>query len=443
MAVGDLPGARKVFRWAADAARNLRDGRRLGLAATGLGTGSGVGVAFELGVVDEERVAWLEEALELIDPDDLRLRTRFLSHLGVALYDGDPVRRGEVTAEAMALAAELDDPTYTSAAYIARRVDLWTPDADIAERLAAGELAIRYADEGGEPLYLIVTRIAALADLLDAAELYRFDELHAEAEGFARPLRQKRWDWFLDVSHGCRALSRGEFERASAIIDGAFDAVGDAMGSVPVLTHAAARVVLDRDLGRHADIIERVMVLAADAVGPPPSVFVASTAITLAEMGDLEGAAGLAGPYLAGEVEHMRRDYLWAVTVGWFAEVAHRLGDVEGAARCSALLVGHERRLLVLGGAAVSGLGARPRALAALTTGDVDEAISLCELALSEHRRLGLRPWVVRSGIELAGALRVRGAEGDEVAAEILEQQAAEEAEALGMPLPPAPSTAP
>ncbi len=377
IAVGDLPGARKVFRWAADAARALGDGRRLGLAATGLGTGSGVGVAYELGVVDEERVEWLEEALTLIAPDEVHLRTRFLAHLGVALYDGDPVRRGEVTAEALALAEELGDPTYTSAAYIARRIDLWTPDADLDERLEVGELAIRHADEGGDPLYTIVTRIAALADLLDAADLDRYDELHAEAEVLARPLRQKRWDWFLDVSRGCRALSRGEFEEAEATIDGALEGVGDAMGTVPVLTHAAARVVLDRDLGRHADIIEMVTVLAADAVGPPPSVFVASTAVILAEMGDLEGAAALAGPYLAGDVEHMRPDYLWAITVGWFAEVAHRLDDAEGAARCSALLVGHERRLLALGGSAAGGLGARPAG-----TGGADD----------RRRRRGRRP---------------------------------------------------
>ena len=406
-ALGDADGARQVYRWAADAARAQGDGARLGLAATGLGAGSGVGVPMRLMVVDHERVEWLETALALLAgveepaPDGPTagvpieaVRTRFLSHLAVAVYDDDLPRAVAISKDALAASEQLDDPTYRSAALIARRMALWCPDSDIGERVAVGAEAVRTADAGGDLLYRIVARLAHLSDLMEAADLDRFDVVLAEADDLCRPLHQARWDWLCDMSGVSGLLLRGRYAEADEVIAAAVTGVGEAQGTMPLHVEMSCRIVLERDLGRLDRSVERLR--RVEAIAPRP-IYDAAAGFARALSGDLDGAADLLRPHAEVGLADVPRDHLWTMTVAWYGETAHVLGDVATAALVAGALAGREDRMLCMGGLVAAGLVGRVRGLVLATAGDLDGAVATLEEALAGHRRLALRPWVART----------------------------------------------
>ncbi len=443
-AVGDAGGARQVYRWAADAARAGGDGARLGLAATGLGAGSGVGVPMNLMAVDHERVAWLEEALALLPSDDetgvgapvRALRTRFLAHLAVATYDGDLDRCDVVSQEAVAAAEGVADPTYRSAALIARRMALWTPDAAMDERVDVGARSIVEADAGGDLLYRIVARLAHLNDLLEAALLDRFDAVLAEADDLCRPLHQARWDWMCDMSGVPGLVLRGRYDEADEVIAAARRAVGDAQGTMPRHVETSSRLVIDRDRGQLPDTVERLA--RVEALAPRP-IFDAAAGFTRALTGDRDRARAHLAPHAAVGLTDVPRDHHWTMTIAWYAETAHVVGDVGAAAAAADLLAGREGRMLCLGGLVAAGLVGRVRGVALATAGDLDAAVAVLDGALAGHRALGLRPWVAHTALDLARALRWRAGPDDAARANALTAEGEGLAAALGLAIGPEP----
>jgi DNA-binding SARP family transcriptional activator len=448
-ALGDADGARQVYRWAADAARIQGDGARLGLAATGLGAGSGVGLPMDLRVVDRERVEWLETALELLDGVDepwsdgpaagvpvQALRTRFLSHLAVAIYDDDLDRAVALSHAALAASEEVADPTYRSAALIARRMALWCPDADMDERVAAGAQAVRTADAGGDLLYRIVARLAHLSDLMEAADLDRFDAVLAEADDLCRPLHQARWDWLCDMSAVSSLLLRGRYAEVDEALVGAMAAVGEAQGTMSIYVEISCRVILERDLGLLAQSVERLSRVEAVA---PPHIWDAAAGFSRALTGDLDGGAALLRPHADIRFADVPCDHLWALTMGWYGETAHVVGDAEAAAIVADALAGREARMVCGGGLVAAGLVGRVRGLVLATAGDLDGAVAALATALDGHRRLALRPWVARTALDLARVLRWRDAPGDAARAEALTAEGEGLVASLGMAAPPVP----
>ncbi|QYG95238.1 AAA family ATPase [Iamia sp. SCSIO 61187] len=448
-ALGDAEGARQVYRWAADAARAQGDGARLGLAATGLGAGSGVGVPMDLQVVDHERVEWLETALALLDGVDepatdgpaagvapAALRTRFLAHLAVAVYDDDIERAVTLSKQAVAASEELADPTYRSAALIARRMALWCPEADIDERVAVGAAAVREADAGGELLYRIVARLAHLSDLMEAAALDRYDAVLAEADDLCRPLHQARWDWLCDMSGASGLLLTGRYAEADEVLAATIARVGEAHGTMPLYVEMSSRIVLERDLGLLERSVARLR--PVEGIAPRP-IYDAAAGFSRVMSGDPEGAAACLRPHAEVGLADVPRDHLWAMTVGWYGETAHMLGDAPTAALVADLLAGREERMLCMGGLVAAGLVGRVRGLVLATAGDLDAAVAVLDRALDGHRRLGLRPWVARSALELARVLRWRGDTADEARAVALTAEGEGIAASLGMASPPEP----
>ncbi|HEX7134775.1 MAG TPA: BTAD domain-containing putative transcriptional regulator [Iamia sp.] len=448
-ALGDADGARQVYRWAADAARAQGDGARLGLAATGLGAGSGVGVPMQLMVVDRERVEWLETAIELLAGVDepaadgpaagvpvAALHTRFLSHLAVAVYDDDLPRAVRISREALAVAEQLDDPTYRSAALIARRMALWCPDSDIHERVLVGAEAVRTADAGGDLLYRIVSRLAHLSDLMEAADLDRFDAVLAEADDLCRPLRQARWDWMCDMSGVSGLLLRGRYAEADEAIAAAVAGVGEAQGTMPLHVEMSCRIVLERDLGLLDRSVERLH--RVEAIAPKP-IYDAAAGFSRALSGDLEGAAALLRPHADVGFADVPRDHLWTMTTAWYGETAHMLGDRATAALIAAMLAGRDERMLCMGGLVAAGLVGRVRGLVLATAGDLDASVAALDGALAGHRRLMLRPWVARTALELARVLRWRDGPGDAARADALTAEGTGLIASLGMASPPEP----
>jgi DNA-binding SARP family transcriptional activator/tetratricopeptide (TPR) repeat protein len=358
MASGDVGEARHRYFQAAELAGRVGDGVRLAAAATGSGLGTGVGVTFEPGRVDRERVALLEDALRLLGGADPALEVWVLSYLVVALQDDpDPTRRSEASARAELLARELAAPRLVSAASIARRLVMADLDEPMEARLAVGRQAISEGDLAGEMPLRIVSRLGHLADLLEAGELADHDRVLAEVDDLVGSLRQRRWHWFVDVGRAGQALAAGRFDEAGQKIDRALARVGGAQGSAPEQTHALQRLVLERDLGRPEASVARLSGLPGRPLGG--TLRAAAIGLALVSAGDHRGAAEIYAPVAAEGFTSIPRNQLWLVTVAWLAETAAALGDLEGCDEVDQLLQGRDDRLVALGGAGLAGSVAR------------------------------------------------------------------------------------
>ena len=135
-----------AFREAAALAAQLGDGEALARAAIGASRR----YVQPPGIVDEELIALLEQALEMTARRARRvMRVRLLARLCGALYyspERDRMRRS--SAEATELAAELDDPEAPALAAAARRRAFWDP-FHLEQRLADSTELLHAAREAG------------------------------------------------------------------------------------------------------------------------------------------------------------------------------------------------------------------------------------------------------------------------------------------------------
>ena len=130
---GDTRDARATFREAAEVARALGSARLLAQAALGFGApGQMTG-----GIIDEDLVALLAEALAAVGTDDPALRARLLARLAIELsFSGARERREELSGEAVELARQVGDTRGLGFALVARHWSLWGP-GNVQDRLQA------------------------------------------------------------------------------------------------------------------------------------------------------------------------------------------------------------------------------------------------------------------------------------------------------------------
>ena len=124
--------AKTTFAAAAATARALGDAGLLGRAALGY-----AGRWSQLGRVEEDVAALLQDALAALGDAEVPLRARLLARLALELYyAGDPERRLALSDEAVALARRLDDPA--DARRLPRRAPLRALAARDGARAARG-----------------------------------------------------------------------------------------------------------------------------------------------------------------------------------------------------------------------------------------------------------------------------------------------------------------
>ena len=127
-------------------ARALGDPVLLGRAALGY-----AGRWSQLGRVEEDVAALLQEALDALGDEDSPLRARLLARLALELYyAGDPERRLALSEEAVALARRLGDPPRSAMCLDARHYALWRPET-VQERLEVASELRRIAEAGRRP----------------------------------------------------------------------------------------------------------------------------------------------------------------------------------------------------------------------------------------------------------------------------------------------------
>jgi hypothetical protein len=176
------------------------------------------------------------------------------------------------------------------------------------------------------------------------------------------------------------------------------------------------------DLGRIDDALIRD--LAERAARYPRSPFRAMLALAYATL-DLRDEATAELTRLAPEdLASIPKDFMWAATLLTLSRVASRLGATAYARPLYDLLAPYAHRSLLWGsGFMIFGPVSRHLGMLATTLSEPELALPHLEDALRRCCDLGSPPLIVRTNVEIARALLMRGADGDgERAGPILEE---------------------
>ncbi|MER5601879.1 hypothetical protein [Streptomyces sp. NPDC002265] len=423
---GDLRVGRDRFERAYRMAESAGDERAMAVAALGFG---GLWVhehrTVAGSVLLESRI---RRALELLDPQSslaLRLRIRLAGESGY--------RSGDTTAvlALLELARSRPGPMARAEALSLAHHCLVGPEHGALRRELAAELVAES--------FRTSRRSDLLMGLLwQTVDMFLDGDPHAERclaelRGLLAERDHQAVGFVVSAMQVMLAVRAGRLDEAERLAE-ACTKRGIAAGDVNATVWQAAQMVTIR--WYQGRVVELVPLLREVVNSPTLSAVddhaLAALAVAAVTAGDRRTAAGALATLCGRDLGDLPRSSSWMVTMHGVAEAAYLLDDTATAARVYELLspYGH---LPMVGSLAVACFGSAQHALgvAALTTGDVDRAVTHLRDAVRQNLALAHWPAVTASRDRLALALVRAGrqAEADAVREELT--VAADEAPAL------------
>jgi DNA-binding SARP family transcriptional activator len=397
---GERPRAAPVFRDAAALARQLADRPAFVRAAVDATRR----YVQQPGVVEARVIEMLEAALEMTSGEVSLERIRLLGCLCSALYfSPDSVRMEELSAEAMRIGDELDDPLAKAYALAARRRALWNP-ARLSERLVASTDMLTLARQVEDLELELQAHAWLVVDLLESGELGAVDaQIQAFTAGAER-LREPLYEWHVGLWRAMRALLAGLLVHAEELARDALAAGGPGEDVTAPQYFAIQLLAIRREQRRMAEIEDTAREAArADPLQPAWGVVLA---ILLIESERIEEARVEFDRLAARRFDDITQNGDWPVTVSLLAEVCADLDDRDRAALLYERLLPYSGRTVVAGFGAVC-LGSIDRQLGRLAgvLGWGEKSRVHLERALEVDTRLRAPVWIAHDQLELAHAV--------------------------------------
>jgi tetratricopeptide (TPR) repeat protein len=420
------PEFRTTLLEAAALARRMQDGPRLVRAVLA----NNRGFVSASGVVDDERLHALEDALVAVGEDDSAQRAVLLATLAaeLAFSPTDRERRIELSDAALALARRLDDPAALSRVLSLRFVTLWMPET-LDERLANNDENVAAARRTGDPVaefHAVHWRAAAFVEagrLNDA----RRDVEHEAA--LAERLGQPTMRWLatydranLEIITGL--LAEAEQHAHEALQIATLSAQPDALS---FFTSQLTNVRYEQ--GRLAELQPLIAQVVADNPGIP--AFRAVLALACCE-GDLDDEARrLLAHETSTAFSELPRDVTWLPGLAIYAEVAAHLQDSAAGEVLYELLTPWAGQVVYSG---ISAWGSVDHHLGAVAgvIGRYAEAEEHLRQAADLNATLRAPIWVARTELATARLLLARDGLQDREHGRALLERAASAAQRLG-----------
>ena len=371
-----------------------------------------------------------ERALGLVDASRPALRSRVLAQLSVALHFREAERRGDLAAEALALAEACGDSAALSSALHAQQLAPWGSSTAL-DRLQRGDRLLSLGRESRlrqAELWGHFWRLSAFFEIGDVPSL------DAEIETYGRvatEMHDPTARWRTALARGARRQMTGDFAEAEEC---ATEVRATGMGAqnpaVQVMRNALMAAIR-RTQGHYAEVVE--LTDEGMRIGPNPTlgwIRVAALAQLRAPSAEAEFAR-----LSAGRVGLAARPHTWPIILMNFAETAVLLGATAEAERAYRWLLPYpDRNAVAAAGTAASG-GSISRYLGLLAgfLGRLDDAATHQRFAIAMNGRQGALPFAAFSEYELAQVLLQRAATGDRAEALSLLVSALSRAERLGM----------
>jgi hypothetical protein len=351
---GDRPLAWQTLREAAAVAARLGDSTSLARAAIGASRR----YVQPPGVIEDELIALLEQALAMAPEERTVMRIRLLGRLcGALYYSPKRDRMKELSAEASEIAAELGDPEARALAAAARRRAFWDA-AHLPERLSDSTELLRCALEAGDVELALQGHAWLVVDLLEQGD---YSGVEAQIEAFnagAQRLRQPLYLWQAAVWRAMRALLDGRLELADELASQAM-AVGVHGEGVTALEYYAIQLlVIRREQGRIAELEESARELVKANADRP--AWRAALARLLWEIGQIEEARREFDALAVNDFADIQQDGDWMIAIILLADTCTELQDADRAVRLYELLLPYREVNMVIGlGAVCLGSAAR------------------------------------------------------------------------------------
>ncbi len=401
------PAHRVTLLRAAAVASDLRDRDRLVRAA--LANHSG-GAGADAGHVDDERVAVLEEALEVVGGGDSVDRALLLAILcNEFSYSPDTQRMANLAAEALTMARRLDDPVTFLRVANAVYVSAATPD-NLDVRLADLDDAVSIAASIGDPsagYHAHYTRAVACSQAGDRAA---FDAHVAACEGLAEELDQPYERWSFGCLRSAQTLLSGDLETSEAQAEAVL-AIGIESAPEALSVYGGQLMELRRQQGRLAEIVDGFEQAVVDNPGLP--VLRAAIARAYCDLDRTDDARSLVRADIADGFREFRYDFTWLLSMVILAEVCSALEDADGARVLYERLLPWQDQVASVGPSSLGPVRLYLGMLARVLE-DFDRSDAHLEAAVRAGEGLGAPYWVAMAQFERAAMLLRRDGPGDE-----------------------------
>jgi DNA-binding CsgD family transcriptional regulator len=405
---------------AADAARAADDAESLARAAMGYADPT------VWGKRDRLSSDLLSEALTALGEGDSPLRARCLGLFGeVLVWAGEPPERSlQLTADALAMARRLDDPTTLAYVLSERHWALMQPAHQVERDAVAAELSRVSAD--GTDLELAIKGYRwQMANLLEQGAISAAAATLATANVVAERLHAPCYQGLVAVFHAMLIAHSADLPTFQALLE------PDGMRTVsPFQMWLLALARLE---GCPADAEPALRAIMTVVPGFP--AYRAAYALLLVEAGRETEARAIFQELQRGGLENIPHTVLWLSGLTVLAELCNALHDETQAAVVYDLLRPYGQ-LLASGYYAVdpvAGVVGRFLGLLATTLGRWDAAERHYQDALSSNEAIGARIARAHTARHYAEMLLQRNARGDRARARLLLDDAIARYEQLGI----------
>ena len=419
--------ARSTLLAAIELARRVGDADLLGRAALSLG-----GFGLSPGMVDDDLVAVLEEALDGLPPEGSALRARLLVRLAVALYYSDQAqRREDLVQEALGIARGLADPP--TLAYVLDQGHIATNGPDTTERgLAWAHELFALADAAGDAELSVRARSWQIDLLLELDDISGADMAIEALDRIATDSRDPRARAYIPLHRARRAMIAGQLDDTEVLIHEGIQLGWSLQDSTVPILAGAQLFWLRMGQGRLREIEDAVRQFA-DQLPAMPAWRVALATLYM-HTGRPAEARREYDRLAERDFATIPRDNVWSVSIALLAELSETFRDAERSILLEELLAPLEGRNVVTPTGIFAGPVRRYLALTAAARGDQDTALARLAEARVACERMGYKPMLAVLDVDQARMLARRNQPGDVDQARELLQSGLLRAEEVGVP---------
>jgi hypothetical protein len=356
--------------------------------------------------------ALLESALESTADVDPMRRLNLLTTLASSLYYIDVDREGRLAKEAHDLVETIGDLSASCDANLAQRLWLTHEPEARRERLAIAADAMQVASRIDSPRLRLGVGRSLLTDLLENADIPRFDATLEEYELLATQQCSPRDIYWSKALRATQATLRGDLSGAEQLVRGA-QLRGRELHQESSGAELLQRVVIRYQQGRLAEEVGGLTNAGTDEAAYRGGSCLA--ALAQAETGRAAEGARLVRWAIGSDGCGVPRDAFWLGAHALFASVASRARDIELAALLAELITPCAGHVVVFGaGGAVLGCGHHWLGLLHATCRRWQIAVDHLREAERISASLSAPYWRAQAQVDLAMVLKRRRSRSDE-----------------------------
>ncbi len=424
--LGNFAGASANFERAALIAREISSAFCLARAYVGLGQ-----IPETPGVVNQRLIRGLEEALDLLGPQETSWRVLVLGRLAEALQWSDPEnRRASLARDAVAIARRLDDPATLADALYRAHIATLGPDTPAEERLATSTEIVALARQCQNASLALRASYLRIRDLLETGDIGQLDR---EIQSYAQTTTELHQQHLgiTEAALAMRALLDGRFEEAEQFATKAVSLGQNRRDGMHTQAYATQISLIRREQNRFSELEPMIK---GYAVQFPELIFArCALAFCYSEIARDEDAQFYFEQLAQNDFSPIRRDVSWLACMALLSETCVSLGDARRAEILYAKLLPFASNQASLDMYVSYGPVAFYLGILAALLSKFEAAEMHFQDALNLTSRSGARPWHARAKFRYAEMLTNRGGHEDREKAIELVESALASAKSLAM----------